>query len=64
MEFLALEHAFNTLKLHKLYCEVFAFNSPVVKLHQKFGFQIEGTFREQRVVDGSYVDVFRLDILA
>ena len=63
MEFLALDHAFSGLKLHKLYCEVFAFNKPVLKLHQKFGFQTEGTFREQRVVESRYVDVVRMAIL-
>lgn len=64
MEFLALEHAFNVMKLHKLHCEVFAFNRPVVRLHQKFGFQVEGTFREQRIVDGKRVDVIRLGMLS
>jgi UDP-4-amino-4,6-dideoxy-N-acetyl-beta-L-altrosamine N-acetyltransferase len=64
MEFLALEHAFNDLSLHKLYCEVFAFNKPVIRLHQKFGFQTEGTLRDQRIVDGVFIDVLRLGILA
>src|SRR5690554_5898380 len=36
MEYLALEYAFGTLRLHKLYCEVLAFNSGVITLHQKF----------------------------
>jgi UDP-4-amino-4,6-dideoxy-N-acetyl-beta-L-altrosamine N-acetyltransferase len=64
MEFLALELAFGSLDLHKLYCEVLEFNTPVVRLHHKFGFKTEGTFREQRLVDGSYVNVIRLGILA
>lgn len=64
MEFLALDYAFDVLKLHKLCCEVLAFNTPVIKLHQKYGFQVEGIFREQHLVDGEYVDVYRLGILA
>ena len=64
MEFLALEYAFNNLALNKLCCEVLSFNTPVVKLHEKFGFRIEGVLREQHVVDGQFVDVVRLGILA
>ena len=64
MEFLALEYAFNQLKLHKLYCEVLAFNSAVINLHQKFGFKVEGIFREQHMHDSAFVDIYRLGILA
>lgn len=64
MEFLALEYAFNDMRLHKLCCEVLAFNTPVIKLHQKFGFKIEGVLREQHLVDEAFVDVYRLGVLA
>lgn len=64
MEYLALEYAFKKLKLQKLSCEVLAYNSPVIKLHQKFGFKVEGVFRHQYFIDNSYVDVYRLGILA
>ena len=63
MELLALERAFSLLKLHKVCCEVFAFNTPVLRLHQKFGFQIEGTLRDQRAVNGVHHDVVRLGLL-
>lgn len=63
MEFLALEYAFGVLDLHKLSCEVLAFNTPVIKLHQKFGFTIEGVLREHHCLDGKYVDVYCLGIL-
>lgn len=63
MEFLALEHAFGVLGLHKLYCEVLDFNMAVVKLHHKFGFQTEGLFREQHKVGDSHVNIYRLGIL-
>lgn len=64
MEFLALEHAFGTVRLHKLFCEVLAFNSPVISLHRKFGFQVEGTFRAQHMTTDGYVDIVRLGMLA
>lgn len=64
MELLALNHAFDELNLHKLNCEVLAFNAPVIKLHEKFGFKVEGVLREQHRVDEQYVDVYRLGMLA
>lgn len=64
MEYLALEQAFEELHLHKLCCEVLAFNSAVIKLHQRFGFLVEGVLRDQHLVDGNFVDVYRLGILS
>lgn len=64
MEFLALEHCFQYMQLHKLWCEVLAFNVAVIKLHKKFGFKVEGLFREQHRIEESNVDVYRLGILA
>lgn len=64
MEYLALECAFRNMQLHKLCCEVLSFNQAVIKLHQKFGFVTEGVLRHQHLVDGSYVDVHRLGLLA
>jgi len=57
MEFLALEYAFEKLKLHKLHCEVLAFNQTVIKLHQKFGFSIEGVFRDQHRINDGFEDI-------
>ena len=64
MEYLALEHAFNGIRLHKLCCEVLAFNVPVIRLHEKFGFKVEGILREQHKMDDAFVDVYRLGMLA
>ena len=64
MEYLALEYAFDSLGLNKLYCEVLGFNVAVVKLHQKFGFKVEGVLREQHLHGISFVDVYRLGILS
>ncbi|WP_286714662.1 UDP-4-amino-4,6-dideoxy-N-acetyl-beta-L-altrosamine N-acetyltransferase [Marinobacter sp. tcs-11] len=64
MELLALNYAFDELKLHKLCCEVLAFNTPVIKLHEKFGFKVEGILRDQYKRDDKYVDIYRLGLLA
>ncbi|HHR6142247.1 TPA: UDP-4-amino-4,6-dideoxy-N-acetyl-beta-L-altrosamine N-acetyltransferase [Providencia alcalifaciens] len=62
MEYKALEYAFTNLKLHKLNCEVLAFNNAVIKLHTKFGFRIEGTHRDAFFNNGSYHNIIYLGI--
>jgi RimJ/RimL family protein N-acetyltransferase len=64
MEYLALEYAFTSLDLRKLCCEVFSFNSPVVKMHQKFGFQQEGLYRGHILKSGQPEDVIALALFA
>lgn len=63
MEVLALDYAFRVMNLHKLCCEVLAFNKPVIKLHQKFGFKVEGILRDQYRRDGNFIDIYRLGML-
>lgn len=62
MEFLALEYMFNTLEMRKVYCEVFVFNEPVIKLHKKFGFVEEGKFVGHVLKNNKYEDVLSLAI--
>lgn len=64
MEILALDYAFHELGFHKICCEVLAFNTTVIKLHKKFGFKIEGILREQYYRSGSFIDIYRLGLLA
>ena len=64
MEFLALEYAFCHIQLRKLWCEVLAFNTPVIKLHQKFGFKVEGILRDQHKANERFDDIYRLGVLA
>lgn len=63
MEALALDYAFCDLNLHKLYCEVLAFNTPVIKLHEKFGFKTEGVFRDHYKRDNEFIDIYRLGLM-
>lgn len=64
MEVLALEYAFGKIGLHKLCCEVLAFNTAVIKLHEKFGFKVEGILRDQYKRDDLLIDIYRLGLLA
>lgn len=60
METLALQYAFETLKLHKLCCEVLEFNSNVISFHQKFGFVQEGIRRQDYRRNEEYFDIYEL----
>lgn len=62
VEFWLLDHAFNEAGLEKLNCEVLETNPTVVKMHQKFGFRVEGVRRKNIVKDGVRVDVVLLGI--
>lgn len=64
MEAAALEFAFSSLKLRKLECEVLGFNMPVVHLHQRHGFEVEGIFKNRYERDGEYFDIYSLALTA
>lgn len=64
MEMEALDYAFIEMDLHKLWCEVLSFNEAVIKMHRKFGFQIEGTRRQHYARAGKRYDIFQLGLLA
>lgn len=56
----ALDLADNWYNLHRVELEVYADNARGVALYKKFGFEIEGTFRDYAVRDGVFVDVYAM----
>lgn len=42
--------------LHKIWLTVFSANTAAYKLYQKYGFVVEGTQKEQALIDGSFQD--------
>lgn len=62
MGFLALNHAFGALNLHKLMGEVLSTNAPSLEFHEKLGFHTEGVFRDMILTPAGYVNVHRLTI--
>lgn len=58
-----IKYVFEVLNLNKLCCEVFAFNEKVVKIHEKFGSKIEGTFRQHIYKDNQFHDIICMAIL-
>jgi UDP-4-amino-4,6-dideoxy-N-acetyl-beta-L-altrosamine N-acetyltransferase len=60
MEFMALNHVFDEIKIRKLCCEVFVFNTPVIKQHKRFGFEEEGVLKKHILKNDQYHDVVKL----
>jgi L-amino acid N-acyltransferase YncA len=53
----ALEQRARGLGYHKLVLAAFAFNAAGMRLYQRHGFQTVGTYHEQGLLDGRWVDV-------
>jgi putative acetyltransferase len=53
-----VEVADRWLNLTRLELEVFTDNEPAIRLYKKFGFEIEGTLKQQAFRDGKYVDAY------
>jgi len=58
-----LNYVFDKLGLMKLCCEVFTFNEGVIKLHEKFGSNVEGTLRKHIQKNGELFDIVTMGIL-
>ena len=63
VEYLVLGHVFEELRLNKLWCEVLAGNTAVVRLHERFGFTREALFRDHVRKGGAFHDVVGLGLL-
>lgn len=60
---LALEYAFDVLKLHKVYLRVLNNNDRAIKSYEKVGFKVEGILKEEIFIDGDYIDVVRMAVV-
>jgi RimJ/RimL family protein N-acetyltransferase len=60
---LMLEHAFETLGLHRVALSVFAFNERAIRAYRKLGFVVEGQSREAIWRDGRFADELQMSIL-
>ena len=54
----AIDLADKWLNLTRLELEVYTDNEPALRLYKKFGFEIEGTMKQDSFRDGAYADVF------
>jgi RimJ/RimL family protein N-acetyltransferase len=58
-----LKFGFETLNLHRVELEVFAFNPRALRCYEKAGFKKEGTRRQVHFYEGRYHDAFYMGIL-
>lgn len=61
--YLALRHGFSELSLHKVWLTVHVHNLRAVNLYHRLGFEIEGTLRDEFILDGNWVDVHYMGLL-
>ncbi|MGC9665285.1 GNAT family N-acetyltransferase [Planosporangium sp. 12N6] len=61
---LVLAHAFDTVGLHRIDLEVYAFNPRARHVYEKVGFVHEGTKRQALHWDGAWIDAHIMAILA
>jgi len=60
---LLLDHAFETINLHRVYLRVFETNPRAVRSYEKTGFQHEGRMRSAHYQNGRYIDVLLMSVL-
>ena len=60
---LALDYAFEKLKLHRVFLRVFADNIRAIKSYEKAGFRFEGRFRQDVLIEGVGYDMVFMGIL-
>ena len=58
---LVLRHAFETVGIHRVELDVYAFNPRARHVYEKVGFVLEGTKREALLWDGEWIDA---DVMA
>lgn len=59
-----LRHAFDTVGLHRVELEVYAFNPRAQRAYEKAGFVVEGRRREALRGDGEWIDAIVMGVLA
>jgi RimJ/RimL family protein N-acetyltransferase len=61
---LVVDYAFDTLGLHRIGLEVYAFNPRARHVYERAGFVYEGTRRDALLWDGEWFDAIEMAILA
>jgi len=60
---LLLQHGFNTLNLHRIYCATSAENMGMQRLSEKLGMELEGRRKDAIFKQGNYHDIIEYGIL-
>lgn len=57
-------HVFRDLKLNKIFGEVVAANTAVLRMHRMHGYREVGTYRQHVVKNGQLLDIVAVELLA
>jgi diamine N-acetyltransferase len=60
---LMLRFGFKELNLNRIFLRVYETNQRGVRSYEKAGFKMEGRLRQDRYMDGQYIDVFLMSVL-
>lgn len=63
MEFIALDTFFGVVGVRRLWGRTLKSNERVWRMHQRFGFQVEGALRQHVLKDGELIDVLCVGLL-
>jgi RimJ/RimL family protein N-acetyltransferase len=59
-----LDHAFTTIRLHRVQLDVYAFNPRALRSYEKAGFVVEGRQRDTLFWDGAWTDSILMSVLS
>ena len=60
---LMLQHGFEDLNLNRIYLRVYETNPRGMRAYEKAGFILEGRLRQDRFLDGKYIDVLLMSVV-
>jgi diamine N-acetyltransferase len=60
---LMLHFGFNELNLNRIFLRVYETNQRGIRAYEKAGFKMEGRLREDRYMDGKYIDVYIMSVI-
>lgn len=60
---LLIQFAYNELKLNKIWAVIYTDNAAIIRVIEKLGFKIEGTLREEKLIDGKRINLHRIGVL-
>ena len=60
---LLVDWGFKNLGLNKIWADIRTENIAIIKVIEKLGFKVEGTLRQERIIEGSRIDVVRIGLL-
>jgi len=63
VEYMVIDFVFQKLGIHKLLCEVLEDNGSVFRMHEKFGFRIEGTLRDHIFKAGAFRNIVYMGMI-